>query len=112
MKKEWEKQIDSLLEAYHPEMIEKLRELIRIKSVYGPAEENAPFGVGPRQAFDFAMRLGEEKEFECVNFDYRAGEINFGQGEEAAGVISVQIATMLVTPSYALSKSFGSFTFL
>ena len=46
------------------------------------------FGVGPRQAFDFAMRLGEEKEFECVNFDYRAGEINFGQGEEAAGVIS------------------------
>lgn len=88
MKKEWEKQIDSLLEAYHPEMIEKLRELIRIKSVYGPAEENAPFGVGPRQAFDFAMRLGEEKEFECVNFDYRAGEINFGQGEEAAGVIS------------------------
>ena len=29
MKKEWEKQIDSLLEAYHPEMIEKLRELIQ-----------------------------------------------------------------------------------
>ena len=33
MKKEWEKQIDSLLEAYHPEMIEKLRELIRMKSI-------------------------------------------------------------------------------
>lgn len=87
MKKEWEEKIDELLEAYHREMIENLRRLIRIKSVYGPEEQNAPFGTGPRKAFDFAMNLGEEKGFECVNFDYRAGEINFGQGKEAIGVI-------------------------
>lgn len=87
MKKEWQEKIDGLLKTYHPEMIENLCRLIRIKSVFGPEEKDAPFGVGPRRAFDFAMNMGEEKGFACVNFDYRAGEICFGEGEESAGVI-------------------------
>ncbi|MCQ4635820.1 Sapep family Mn(2+)-dependent dipeptidase [Anaerovorax odorimutans] len=82
-----EKKFDELLEGYHQEMVGNLCRLIRIKSVLGPEEPDAPFGRGPKEAFDFAMNLGREKGFECVNFDNYAGEINFGEGEEAAGVI-------------------------
>ena len=82
-----EKTFDRLLEGYHQEMIDNLRRLIRIKSVFGPEEPDAPFGRGPKEALDFALELGREKGFECVNFDNYAGEINFCQGAEAAGVI-------------------------
>lgn len=86
--KELEQQWDSLLDGYQEEMIQSLRKLIQIRSVFGPEEPDAPYGRGSKDAFDFAMNLGREKGFDCVNFDNRAGEINFGQGEEAAGVIS------------------------
>ena len=82
-----EKNFDRILEGYHQEMIDNLCRLIRIKSVFGPEEAEAPFGRGPKEAFDFAMKLGREKGFQCVNFDNYAGEINFGEGAEAAGVI-------------------------
>lgn len=82
-----EKQFDRILESYHDEMIENLCRFLRIRSVFGPEEENAPFGAGSKEAFDFAMELGKEKGFDCVNYENYAGEINFGEGEEAAGVI-------------------------
>lgn len=83
-----EKKLDEILESYHDEMIENLCRIIRIKSVFGPAEADAPYGRGPKDALDFALNLGKEKGFECINYDNHAGELVFGDGEEAAGVIS------------------------
>lgn len=83
-----EEQLDAILDGYHDEMVENLCRIIRIKSVFGQAAENAPYGKGPKQALDFALELGREKGFECINYDNHAGELVLGDGEKAAGVIS------------------------
>lgn len=82
-----EKDFDRILDSYYDEMVENLCRFLRIRSVFGPEEKDAPFGSGPKEAFDFAMNLGREKGFDCINFDNYAGEINFGSGSEAVGVV-------------------------
>lgn len=82
------KDIEMILDSYQNEMIEKLQQLIRIKSVNSEKVQGAPFGNGIQESLEFVMKLGNEKGFECINFDNYACEINLGNSIESVGVVS------------------------
>lgn len=80
--------IEKILEGYESEMIEKLQELVRINSVATTdVSEEAPFGKGIKEAYDYMMDLGKDRGFKCTNYDNKAGEIVFGSGKESVGVL-------------------------
>ncbi len=86
-------ELEKILEGYRDEMAVKLQELIRIESVAsaesGGGTEEAPFGKGPKQAMQYMMELGREKGFECINYNNKACELNFGEKkEDAVGIVS------------------------
>ena len=82
------KEINQILDSYHNEMIENLQKLIKIKSVISESNPDAPFGEGIQESFEFVMKLGKEKGFECINFDNYACELNLGDETESVGVVS------------------------
>lgn len=81
------KDIEMILDSYQNEMIEKLQQLIKIKSVNSETKQGAPFGHGIQESLEFVMKLGCEKGFECINFDDYACEINLGNATESVGVV-------------------------
>jgi succinyl-diaminopimelate desuccinylase len=82
------KNIQQILDSYEKEMIETLQKLIRIRSVVSESRPSAPFGEGIQEALDFIIKLGLEKEFECVNYDNYACELNLGDAIDSVGVVS------------------------
>lgn len=79
--------LNDIIDKYSDEMITNLQKLIRIKSISGERDGDAPFGKGVQEAFDFAADLARQKGFEVVNYDNYAEEFNFGDGSEAVGVM-------------------------
>lgn len=81
------KQLEIILDNYANEMVTKLQDLIKIKSIvdFDSSTKDAPFGPGPKQALDYALALAETKGFETVNFDNRAAEIIYGDADESIG---------------------------
>ena len=55
------------LDEMKDEILEGIQKSVQIDSVATEAEENAPYGPGPKAALDFALHLGEELGFRgCV----------------------------------------------
>ncbi len=75
------------VEAYQDEMIESLRELIRIPSVKGEALPGKPFGEGADEALGYMLALSEKLGFATKNVDGYAGHAEYGEGEDYAGVL-------------------------
>ena len=48
--------IDQLLESYQDEMVQTLRELVRIPSVDGEPKEGMPFGENCAKVLDYALK--------------------------------------------------------
>ena len=67
------------------EILEGIRNCVKIESVGGEPEEGAPYGRGPKAALDFTLELGEQLGFRAVNVDDKAGYIEMGEGEEMVG---------------------------
>lgn len=82
------RKIESILEQYREEMVLKLQELIRIESTVesdsGKCSREAPFGTGPLRALQYMMALGEEKGFQCTNYDNMICELKFAEEKEDA----------------------------
>ena len=55
-------------------MKNSLKELVRIPSVKGEAEEGAPFGKDVRDALAYVLSLAESLGFRTVNYDNYIGE--------------------------------------
>ena len=45
---------------YKEELIKSIRRLVKINSVEGKKLDNAPFGNGPKEALEEALRISEE----------------------------------------------------
>jgi len=60
------------------EMIETLQELIRINSVQAEPLENAPFGAGVQEAFEYMLNKAKADGFDVENIDNYGGHIEFG----------------------------------
>ncbi len=69
------------------EILEGIRNCVKIESVGGEPEEGAPYGRGPKAALDFTLELGEQLGFRAVNVDDKAGYIEMGEGEEMVAVL-------------------------
>lgn len=69
------------------EIIEAIQKNMRIESVRGEAEPDAPYGPGPKAALVDVLELGERLGFKTGNADNRIGWLEYGEGEEMVGVL-------------------------
>lgn len=79
--------IKKLLDERQNEIMEGVKGCLQINSVRGAAEENAPYGEGPKKALEYALKLGEELGFRTGNVDNRSGWVEYGDGEEMIAVL-------------------------
>lgn len=68
-------------------MKNSLKELVRIPSVKGEAEEGAPFGKDVRDALAYVLSLAESLGFRTVNYDNYIGEAVYGDGKEEMAIL-------------------------
>lgn len=69
------------------QMISDLQGLLRIPSLKGEAQENAPFGNELRKALDYVLNLGKKDGFNVKDYDGYAGLVEWGEGEEIMGLL-------------------------
>lgn len=69
------------LTAHESELIEDLRSLLRIPSVEGEPEPNAPFGIENRKALDYVLRLATDWGMATKDVEGYAGHAEFGSGK-------------------------------
>ena len=81
------KELHTILDSYHQEMIGNLRKLIKIRSVVTEATVNAPFGKDIQESLDFILSLGEKKGFSCKNYDNYICEITLGKEAQSVGAV-------------------------
>ena len=79
--------LNNKIDELQDEMIAAIQENMRIESVRGEAQPDAPYGVGPKAALDNVLALGEKLGFKTGNADNRVGWVEFGEGEEMVGVL-------------------------
>ncbi|TZE81021.1 dipeptidase PepV [Calorimonas adulescens] len=77
------KKIDELRDR----LVEATQEIVRVKSVLGPAEPGKPFGEGPAKAIETALKISEELGFKTKNVDNYVGYAEYGEGKEMVGVL-------------------------
>ena len=85
VKIDWEHEVEKRKEA----LIEKTRELLKIKSVLDEDDggPDAPLGRGVKEALQYMLDLGREDGFRVKNVGNLAGHIEFGAGKELVGIL-------------------------
>ena len=86
MKHEYE-EINRRVIEMQGEILESIRESIAIRSVKGAPAPGAPYGEGPKQALEHALKLGEKLGFRTGSMADRVGWVEYGEGEEMAAVL-------------------------
>ena len=51
------------------------------------ATENAPLGLGVKEALEYMLQMGEKDGFRFKNVGNLAGYVEFGQGDESVGIL-------------------------
>ena len=70
------------------EMIQNLKNLINIPSVYKKSDNPLkPFGEYANQALEYVLDLGKQMGFRTKNIDGYCGYIEFGEGKNLIGII-------------------------
>lgn len=59
--------------------VSDLARLVAVRSVRSDAKDGAPFGDGPKNALDEAIKICVEHGFNMTNLDYYAGETDLGE---------------------------------
>lgn len=72
---------------YKEELIKSIGRLVRINSVEGEKLDNAPFGSGPKEALEEALRISRELGFKTKNIENAIGYAEYGESDEYIGVI-------------------------
>ncbi|NLC68530.1 MAG: M20 family metallopeptidase, partial [Clostridiaceae bacterium] len=72
---------------YKEDIIRTLCELIRIRSIAGEPREGKPFGEEVNHALEYMLSLGESLGFKVKNVDGFAGHVEYGEGDEIAGIL-------------------------
>ena len=79
--------MEKYIDEHKDELIEIVREILKIKSVEEEPFEDAPFGIGVKLALEYALSLGEEMGFKTKNIDNYAGYVEFGEGKELVSIL-------------------------
>lgn len=80
-----EEKIFQKVEENREAMIEDIRNLVRIRSVEGEAQEGAPFGQGVKAALKEALDISEKLGFRTRNLDNYMGYAQYGEGKDYVG---------------------------
>ena len=75
------------LRAHADELLESLAALIRIPSVEGTPEEDAPYGREVARCLQEALALCERLGFRTQHMDHRVGWCEYGDGKEMIAVL-------------------------
>ncbi|MBP0990474.1 MAG: Sapep family Mn(2+)-dependent dipeptidase, partial [Oscillospiraceae bacterium] len=73
---------------YRSDIIEKLSELVRIRSVGEEGTESAPFGPGPKKALDYTLDLAKKLGFKTKNVDGYVGYAEYGESDDYIAIIT------------------------
>jgi len=79
--------LERILNSHKDELLSSIKEVIKIPSVRGKAERNAPFGKEVNRALDYTLELAKELGFETHRVDGYAGHIQFGNKGKLFGVL-------------------------
>ena len=79
--------IEKSIYEHQNEIIEVIREGMRIPSVKGEAKEDAPYGYDVKAMLEYALNLGKSWGLKTKNVDGRAGWVEIGEGESMVAVL-------------------------
>jgi succinyl-diaminopimelate desuccinylase len=79
--------LDFSFEPYKHEMLETLKNFIKIESVRAPGLPNAPYGKGIFDALMFVQSTSERLDLDCVNMFGQMAYVDYGYGDEMLGVL-------------------------
>lgn len=74
--------INDLMLELQPEIIKSIQRIVAIHSVESEPLEDAPYGVGPRDALLEVLKLSEELGFKTKNIDNQIGYAQYGEGDD------------------------------
>ncbi len=77
--------------SYLDDMKKKISQLVRFPSHLQPAESGKPFGEAAAEALIYFLSLASRLGFETHNYDNYAGEVIFGEGEEFAILVHLDV---------------------
>ena len=88
MNQELMRRIDEFIEENKENILWDMTRLVGVPSVEGEAEEEAPFGPGPRKALDMALTIARELGLETEDLDHKIGYAYIGgKGENYLATI-------------------------
>ncbi|MDS1029640.1 dipeptidase PepV [Bacillota bacterium LX-D] len=79
--------LDQQIIQLQDQIVEAIRECIKIKSVQDLPLHKMPFGQGVNQALEYALDLAKKLGFRTVNLDNMVGYAEYGTGEEMIAVL-------------------------
>ena len=71
--------INRFAEAHEPDIVRDIARLVRIPSVEGPAEPDAPFGIESKRALDCALQIAAELGLDTVNCENKIAYASVGE---------------------------------
>lgn len=85
----YREEIHDYIQSKKPEIIETLKELVKIPSVRREAEENAPFGKECARVLEFTEKLYQDNGFE-TDLDQNGGYLlsYYGEGKKTLGIFA------------------------
>ncbi len=80
--------LDFSFEPYRHEMIETLKDFIKIESVKSAGQPNMPYGKGIFDALMYVQSTAERMDLECVNLFGHMAYVDYGEGDEMLGILT------------------------
>lgn len=83
--------LDKIVERHSEEMISSLKGLLKIPSVGGEPEKDAPYGREVAEALEYVLAEADKLGFKTVNFDGQVGYCEYGRGDVIAVVSHLDV---------------------
>ncbi len=80
--------LDFSFEPYRQEMIETLKDFIKIESVKSAGQPNMPYGKGIFDALMFVQSTAERMDLDCVNMFGHLAYVDYGEGDEMLAILT------------------------
>lgn len=80
--------LDFSFEPYRQEMVEVLKNFLKIESVKSESQPNMPYGKGIFDALMFVQSTAERMDLECVNLFGHMAYVDYGYGDEMLGILT------------------------
>jgi len=80
--------LDFSFEPYKQEMLETLKDFIKIESVKSAPQPNMPYGKGLFDALMYVQSTSERMDLECVNLFGHMAYVDYGYGNEMLGILA------------------------